>query len=242
MRKTCKHVDEATGEPCGSSAEGKTDFCVAHGVGRRCQHVDEASGEPCGRSAVGKTDFCTAHGGGRRCQHVDEAGEPCGSSAQGKTDFCIAHGGGFRCSRADVHHLDEVPPPAYYRGEDDARLCWGCLAALYPERAKLKVRKEHFVLGELHRQVRALDSAETVEWDCPFPGGCSLKQPDHLYAWPERYLDVEVDEEGHAGEDEDSRLEIIAADLGRPGLVVRINPDFKGQQCFRKVQLSNGEN
>ena len=56
---------------------------------------------------------------------------------------------------------------------------------------------------------------------------------------------MEVDEEGHACyecEDEDSRLEIIAADLGRPGLVVRIDPDFKGQQCFRKVQLSNGEN
>ena len=80
--------------------------------------------------------------------------------------------------------------------------------------------------------------------DCPFPGGCSLKRPDHLFAWPERYLHVEVDEDGHAGyecDDEDSRLELIAADLGRPGLVVRIDPDFKGQPCFRKVQLCNGE-
>jgi hypothetical protein len=47
----------ASGEPCGRSAVGKTDFCITHGGGRRCQHVDEASGEPCGRSAVGKTDF-----------------------------------------------------------------------------------------------------------------------------------------------------------------------------------------
>jgi hypothetical protein len=77
----------ASGEPCGRSAVGKTDFCITHGGGRRCQHVDEASGEPCGRSAVGKTDFCKTRGGGRRRKHVDEAGEPCGSSAKGKTDF-----------------------------------------------------------------------------------------------------------------------------------------------------------
>ena len=38
----------------------------------------------------------------------------------------------------------------------------------------------------------------------------------NLFAWEERYLQVEVDEEGHAGEEceeEDARLEIIAAVL-----------------------------
>jgi hypothetical protein len=40
-------------------------------------------------------------------------------------------------------------------------------------------------------------------------------------------------------EEEDSRLELIAADLGRPGLVVRIDPDFRGQPCFRRVQLAS---
>jgi hypothetical protein len=94
------------------------------------------------------------------------------------------------------------------------------IVALYPERAKWKVRKEHYVLAEPHRLLpELLDSAETVMWDCPFPGGCSLKQPDHVFAWPERYLNAEVDEEGHAGygcEKGDSRLELIAADLGRP--------------------------
>jgi hypothetical protein len=92
--------------------------------------------------------------------------------------------------------------------------------ALYPERAKLKVRKEHYVLAELHRLLPVLESANTVVWDCPFPGGCSLKRPDHLYAWPERYLHIEVDEEGHADygcEEEDSRLELIAAISGAPG-------------------------
>jgi hypothetical protein len=113
--------------------------------------------------------------------------------------------------------------------------------ALYPNRAKMKVRKEHYVLAELHRLVpELLDSAETVVWDCPFPGGCSLKQPDHLFAWPERYLEIEVGEEGIAGcecDEEDSRSEVVAADLGRPGLVVRIDPDFNGQVCCRKVHL-----
>ena len=41
--------------------------------------------------------------------------------------------------------------------------------------------------------------------------------------------------------DDKLRLEVIAADLGRPGLVVRIDPNFKGRPCFKKVQLSNGE-
>ncbi len=99
------------------------------------------------------------------------------------------------------------------------------------ELAKLKVRKEHYVLAELHRLLPQLDTAEMVVWDCRIPGGCSLRRPDHLFAWPERYIHTEVNENGHAEEkceDEDSRLELIAADLGRPGLVVRIDPDFTG--------------
>jgi len=238
-RKRCQHVDEG-GAPCRRSAVGKTDFCKTHGGGRRCQHVDEG-GEPCRRSAVGKTDFCKTHGGGRRCQHVDEGGEPCRRSAEGKTDFCVTHGGGRRCQHVDAHILDDGAPSARYWGEG-IWLCWGCFAALHPLLAKLKVRKEHYVLAELQRLVCELSTARVVVWDCPVPGGCSLRQPDNLFAWEQRYLQVEVDEEGHSGrdcEEEDARLEIIAADLGRPGLVVRINPDQP--PCFRHMQLSNGE-
>ena len=237
--RRCQRVDES-GERCRRSAQGKTDFCITHGGGRRCQHVDEG-GEPCRRGARCKTDFCITHGGGRRCQHVDEGGKPCGRGADGKTSFCKAHGGGMRCQHVDAHILDVVAPCARYRGEG-IRLCWGCFAALHPLLAKLKVRKEHYVLAELQRQVSQLSTARVVVWDCPVPGGCSLKQPDHLFAWEERYLQVEVDEEGHAGKDceeEDARLEIIAADLGRPGLVVRINPDHP--PCFSAGQLRNGE-
>ena len=58
----------------------------------------------------------------------------------------------------------------------------------------------------------------------------------------DRYIQMEVDEFGHAGNtclDEDTRLEIIAADVGLPGYVVRIDPD--NPACFRHKRLNNGE-
>ena len=58
----------------------------------------------------------------------------------------------------------------------------------------------------------------------------------------DRYIQIEVDERGHHGYacfDEDTRLEIIAADVGLPGAVVRIDPD--STPCVRRKRLSNGE-
>jgi hypothetical protein len=72
---------------CESSAQGRTDKCVAHGGGKRCSELG------CESSAVGRTDKCVAHGGGKRCSELG-----CESSAQGGTDKCITHGGGKRCS------------------------------------------------------------------------------------------------------------------------------------------------
>ncbi|CAA6665928.1 unnamed protein product [Spirodela intermedia] len=74
------------GNVCPKSVHGGTQFCVAHGGGKRCA----ISG--CTKSARGRTDFCVRHGGGKRCRS-----EGCGKSAQGRTDFCKAHGGGKRC-------------------------------------------------------------------------------------------------------------------------------------------------
>ena len=120
-------------------------------------------------------------------------------------------------------------------------MCWGCFVALFPDKAKLKVRKEQYVLAELERLVPELGAYETT-WDCAVPGGCSLKQPDKLYKLCDRYLHIEVDEFGHADKacvDEDTRLEVIAADVGLPGLVLRLDPD--DPPCFRHRQLCNGE-
>jgi len=68
------------------SAAGATDFCIAHGGGRRCQYGG------CTKSAAeGAKGFCIAHARGRPRQYGG-----CTKSAGG-TGFCIAHGGGRRC-------------------------------------------------------------------------------------------------------------------------------------------------
>ena len=213
-------------------------------IRKRCIFRDQA-GAPCGRSAQGQTKFCIAHGGGARCIFRDQAGAPCGRSARGQpTKFCVAHGGGFRCARADAHLFDDQHPSAYYKAGDD-RFCWGCYSALYPDLARLKVRKEQFVLADVQRRLAdLLCNASNISWDCPIPGGCTLLRPDLLVRFPSVYLQVEVDEFGHCDkscDQEDSRLELIAADLGLPGLVIRINPDVRGLECFRRTQLRNGE-
>ena len=55
------------------AASAGTQYCIAHGGGRRCQH------EGCTKGAVkgGGTQHCQARGGGRRCQH-----EGCSKSAR----------------------------------------------------------------------------------------------------------------------------------------------------------------
>jgi hypothetical protein len=46
---------------CKNIAQGKTDYCVAHGGGKRCSEVG------CESSARSGSDKCVAHGGGKRC-------------------------------------------------------------------------------------------------------------------------------------------------------------------------------
>jgi len=75
---------------CPKSAQGKTNFCKAHGGGRRCQIAG------CTRAARGSTAHCIAHGGGKRCNK-----DGCDKSAVGATPFCVKHGGGRRCMAAN---------------------------------------------------------------------------------------------------------------------------------------------
>ena len=96
-------------------------------------------------------------------------------------------------------------------------------------RMKTQVRREQLVLSEILRLAPELEEHSMQWlWDCRLPGGCSLKRPDLFFEFPDRYLQVEIDEHGRerlACWDEDSRLEVIAADVGKPGFVLRINPD-----------------
>ncbi|CAE7941992.1 unnamed protein product, partial [Symbiodinium sp. KB8] len=132
---------------------------------------------------------------------------------------------------------------ARYRTPDNAPVCWGCFVAKCPDRAKLKVRKEHLMLAELQRRLPWLgEKAEQLIWDCPVPGGCTLKRPDMLFRLEDRFVQIEVDEEGHEDlscADEDSRLELIAADVGLPGLVLRLNPD--AERILKRRRCTNGE-
>jgi len=117
--------------------------------------------------------------------------------------------------------------------------------SLHPDKARFKVRIEQFIIAELWRRLCVeFAAAQTIVWDCPVPGGCTLKSPDFLLKFLAFYLQLEIDEHGHDDRscaDEDTRLAIIAADVDLPGVIVRLNPDVKGFACFRTKQLSNGQ-
>ena len=232
--------------PCQKVVQGggEVQACVAHGGGKRLRCLHLTPDGPC-QKLVASGGACFKHGGGnpRRCLHPTPDG-PCQRFVQsgGEVQACIAHGGGYRCA-SEACAVLQVRPCATYKSPQGQPLCWSCLAAQYPERAKLKVRKEHLLQAELQRRLPWLgERATQLVWDCPVPGGCTLKRPDMLYRFEDRFVQVEVDEEGHEDlscADEDSRLELIAADVGLPGLVLRLNPD--AERILKRRRWKNGE-
>ena len=182
------------------------------------------------------SNCCFKHGDHQRCKHSD-----CGSLARSGFEHCAKHGGGLRC-QTEACSIYEERPAAYYRS-GSLRVCWGCFAALEPDKDRVKARSEHYIVDELIRRLPdLLGKAQSAVWDCRVPGGCSLKRPDLLYVFDDRYVQIEIDEKGHWNYDcydEDTRLEIIAADVGLPRIVLRLNPD--SPQCFGIKRLSNGE-
>jgi hypothetical protein len=184
------------------------------------------------------TGFCRSHGGGPKCLE-------CGSNARDEgndgSSLCKRHGGGQRCESGCCWLLD--PPRALAtHNVSGVHLCGFCFRCLYPERARLKVRKEHFVLAEFQRLLPELQNQKAT-WDCCVPGGCSLKRPDLLYDLGDHYLQVEVDEKAHdfiQPEQELERLEFISNDMGGlPGIVLRLRVD--DPPCFCIVTLPNKE-
>ena len=224
---------------------GEVQACFAHGGGKRSRCLHPTPNGPCQKLvASGEVQACFAHGGGNRsrCLHPTPNG-PCQKFVQsGEVQACIAHGGGYRCV-SEACAMLQARPCAQYRSPEGHPLCWGCFTAQYPDRAKLKVRKEHLMLAELQRRLPWLgEKAKQLIWDCPVPGGCTLKRPDMLFRLEDRFVQIEVDEEGHEDlscADEDSRLELIAADVGLPGLVLRLNPD--AERILKRRRWGNGE-
>jgi hypothetical protein len=162
-------------------------------------------------------------------------------SGQRNTHIAVYH---VRCQSeaCAVYDISERNPGTH--GIDGKRFCVGCASVLYPNKVKVQIRKEHQILAEIQRLVPELAKASLYwQWDCRVPGGCSLKRPDMLYVLSNCYLQLEIDENGHENTtctDEDSRLELIAADVGLPGIVIRINPDSSPPMLKRR-KLSCGE-
>ena len=140
----------------------------------------------------------------------------------------------------DAHLGEDSPPFARYPGQ----LCWGCFVALHPERAKSKVRKEIMILAELERRCGGIyEQANRLTWDCPVSGGCSLRRPDMLLDFGTWAALIEVDEAAHDDYccwNEETRLNIIAADVQLPLAILRLKVDTP-VACFGTRKLSNGE-
>ena len=245
-RRRCLHW--TPDGPCQTWAVGGGEVraCKKHGGGKRQHCLHPTPNGPCQTWVVDGSDVqaCIKHGGGKRCLQPTPRGGVCQKLALcgGKVRKCVEHGGGVRCG-SQACAVMESPPWAKFRSPEGQPLCWSCLAAQYPDRAKLKVRKEHLMLAELQRRLPWLgERATELIWDCTVPGGCTLKRPDMLFRLEDRFVQVEIDEEGHEDRncaDEDSRLELIAADVGLPGLVLRLNPD--AERVLKRRRLSNGE-
>ena len=249
--RLCVHDD--CQKPVPSVRQGR--FCHSHKTRKLC------ASDGCERHAKCPSPWCWMHGDKAKCpvdaceryqqwglttclrHSVNRCDVPgCDSAAAPPSIHrCAKHGGSYRC-QSEACSVYEVPPAAYHRS-GNLRVCWPCFASLEPSKAKLKVRSEHYIIDELIRRMpELLGKARQAVWDCPVPGGCSLKRPDLLYILEDRYLQVEIDERGHASydcSDEDARLEIIAADVGLPGMVLRLNPD--APPCFGPKRLCNGE-
>jgi hypothetical protein len=117
-------------------------------------------------------------------------------------------------------------------------LCVMCYNALFPEKARSKVRIEHLILAEVERLMPHLQqAADTYVWDCPL--NCTLKRPDMFWIFKQDYsMQLEVDETDEDHEDSTERLAEIQAAAGtKYHYVIRIH----ARDVFRKKRLSNGE-
>lgn len=230
VRKLCSQEGCERQAQCGGQ-------CVKHGaMVKRCSH------QGC-TNQVQNRGKCVAHGAIlKRCSH-----KGCTNQAQ-FMGLCVAHGGVWRCESAACAFFknpEERGAAKYFAPESISgsikkgdRVCFACLAALFPDKTKLKVRQEHMMLAEIQRRIGELEDY-FVTWDCPVPGGCSMKRPDMLWRAPHFYFQIEIDEYGEIHEDSRERLlEIQNCSMeGLPAMVLRINPTG----MLTKRQHTNGE-
>jgi len=130
---------------------------------------------------------------------------------------------------------------------DGKALCGNCFSNLYPERTRLKVRKEQFILSEIERRIPELSNYIAI-WDCAL-GDCTLTKPDMYWFIQQIGVHIEIDEHGLDHEDDDHRVAQIHAASGMDGTyLMRFNPDeyldVDGNtvpSCFRRIRLPTGD-
>jgi len=146
-----------------------------------------------------------------------------------------------------IYEIDDAPFANKINPEtQQLELCVNCWRNLYPELSKkLKVRKEHFILAEIQRQIPELEEYFTV-WDCKIPGqSCVSDRPDMAWIVNDTLIHIEVDEDGEGHEDNDERIVgIHSASNCKNHVCIRFNPDdsYSGNTpCLKVRQLCNGE-
>ena len=215
-----------------NALSGKIQLCGKHGAYGECKV------KGCTQNALsGKIQLCAKHGAHGECKV-----KGCTQNAlSSKIQLCGKHGGGTRCSYLDVHQFEKFPPVSHTK-VDGRHICFDCFQSKYPHMCKdWQCRREHFILAEIQRRLPELWDY-FVTWDCPIPGGCSLKKPDMLWDMKLWYFHVEVDEDGNNHEDCRERLREIQRDMGgKPGLVLRVNIG-KHPMMTRKKRYEQGGN
>jgi hypothetical protein len=229
-------------------------------VNRRCEEAT-CNKIPTFGTEGEKARFCKDHKQAhmtnvksQRCEHVNCTKQPAYGMESEGAKFCAEHKQmgminvvNRRCeSEACAFYACGERTFAVYRVDDKA-LCANCFSILYPERTRLKVRKEQFILSEIERRIPELSHYIAI-WDCPL-GNCVLSKPDMYWFIKQIGIHVEIDEHGLDHEDDDHRVAQIHAASGMDGTyIMRFNPDeyldVDGNTvppCFRRFRLSTGD-
>jgi hypothetical protein len=243
-----KHKRTHTGEkPYACEFEDCIYRCTT--VGALKIHKRRHSGEKPYMCVFEGREFQSATGGGLQSHmRIHSGDKPYACGFEG-CDFRCSTSGNLKTHIGTWHVRCQSEACAFYdlaeRGPGTScvsskRYCFYCVASLWPDMVRTRVRKEHHILAEIVRRVPELEAAAYHwQWDCPVQGGCSLKRPDLRFILPRFYIQIEVDEDGHEGYgcfNEDARLELIAVDTGKPGVVLRINPDAEPMLKRRKLK------
>ena len=249
----------------------KPTHCFDHGkkqgfidvVGKRCLEDGCTTRPMFGPKYGEKPTHCATHG--KKKNFIDVVSKRCKEDTcditanfgpiNGKAEYCSYH---KKKDFVDVVHKRCVSEScAEYKNHDKffaskinptngkMELCYICWTAMFPDLNPRKIRKEHFILAEVQRQIPELEEY-FLAWDCKIPGqSCVAFRPDMAWIICDTLLHIEIDEYGSEHEDDDHRIsEIHSASNKKNHVCIRFNPD-KGSDgsppCLKKVQLSTGE-